>query len=84
MSKLCVILQVFNDNLVWYFWALLGHSFDESVYWVGQRNSLKIVIVPLKSGLLATMIYGVIDDHYQKRACFSKLKLFFFSHVVLD
>ena len=36
MSKLSVILQVCNDNIVyqmflWYFWALSGHSFDESV-----------------------------------------------------
>ena len=41
MSKLSVILQVCNDNIVyqmflWYFWALSGHSFDESVCRAGQ------------------------------------------------
>ena len=41
MSKLSVFLQVCNDNLVyqmllWYFWALSGHSFDESVCQAGQ------------------------------------------------
>ena len=41
MSKLSVIPQVCNDNLVYqmlllYFWALSGHSFDESVCRVGQ------------------------------------------------
>ena len=42
MSKLSVILQVCNDNLVyqiillWYYWALSGHSFDESVCQAGQ------------------------------------------------
>ena len=41
MSKLSVILQVCNDNLVyqmllWYFSALSGHSFDESVCRAGQ------------------------------------------------
>ena len=41
MSKLSVILQVCNDNLVyqillWYFGALSGHSFDERVCRAGQ------------------------------------------------
>ena len=63
MSKLSVILQLCNDNLVhqmllWYFWVSSGHSFDESVTSVGRdsENSLKIMIVPLKSRLLATMM----------------------------
>ena len=38
MSKLSVILQVCNDNLVYQIllWALSGHSFDESVCRAGQ------------------------------------------------
>ena len=65
MSNLSVILQVCNDYLVcqmllWYFFrALSEHNIKINIKCLlggtASENSLKIVIVPLKSGLLATM-----------------------------
>ena len=64
MSKLSDILQVYNDNLVcqmilWYFWAFYRDLplMKVSVGW-DNENSLKIVTISLKLGLLATM--GVV------------------------
>ena len=57
MSKLSIILQVCNDNLVYQ--CTFGLYRDIPLMKVSVRrdseNSLKIVIVPLKSGLLETM-----------------------------